>query len=297
MAATLSEDDISTMLRGIDIPPQPQIIADLQMAQAFTPPDMQEISKLISRDASVTGNILRIANSPFYGLANPVTNIEQAIMFLGSDVVINIVNGVALRQELVDSSKFNDDDLAFMNRFWDSTEDTARAAQLISEHLQLEDPNTLYLLGLFHNAGIPLLVNAYPGYREVLAQGYAEGDSNLTAIEDQQLDTSHAVLGYYLARHWKMPTIIAETIAEHHDLQSYFKDETATGGQTANMLAMLKIAEHLCGLHYVLGRHELDLEWQVLEPAILNYLNLTQDDLDDLRHLCADHGIGFQDLT
>lgn len=297
MEATLSETDINSILRGISIPPQPQILADLQLAQAFEPPDMNEISKLICRDISMAGSILKVANSPFYGLTNPVTDIDQAILLLGSDVVINIVNGVALRQELIDGSKLKEDDIVFLNRFWDSAEDTAKAAHLVSEQLQLEDPNSVYLLGLFHNAGIPLLMHAYSDYRDVLAQGYAEADHNLTRAEDQCYNTNHAVLGYYLARSWKMPMNIAEAITEHHNYRNIFKDETKVGGPHANMLAILKLAEHLSGLYHLLGRHDLDLEWQSSETTILNYLNLNHDDIDELSHICHEYGIGLQNPT
>ena len=294
MQASLSENDIAQILRGISIPPQPQIMADLQMAQAFDPPDLNEISQLISRDASICGSVIKVANSPYYGLGQPVTSIDQAIMLIGVDAVINTVNGVSTRQSLVDMSKLNDMDVMFLNRFWDAAEDMAKIAQLISNQLQLENPSSMYLLGLFHNAGIPLLVQAYPNYRDILAEAYALEDATITAIEDKHLNTNHAVLGYYLARSWKMPLFICDAITEHHNLQYLLSDSSSKGGPILNMLSILKLAEHLVGLHYLLGRHELDLEWLALQDLLLDYLSITHEDIDDLQQTCSEMGIGQQ---
>ena len=286
MSATLSEQDITEILRGISIPPQPQIMADLQMAQAFDPPDLNEISKLISRDVSICDSVIKLANSPYYGLGQSVTSIEQAIMLIGVDAVINTVNGFAMRSSLVDVS--------FLNRFWDCAEDTAKLARIISQRLQLESPGAMFLLGLIHNAGIPLLVHAYPNYRDVLAEAYALNDGILTATEDKHFNTNHAVLGYYLARSWKMPLYICDAITEHHDLQRQLAESTSRGGPMLNMLCILKLSEHLAGLHHQLGRHELDLEWQAVETSLLEYLGMSEDDIGDLQLVCTDMGIGQQ---
>ncbi len=294
MQASPSENDIAQILRGISIPPQPQIMADLQMAQAFDPPDLGEISQLISRDVSVCGSVIKVANSPYYGLNKPVTSIDQAIMLIGLDAVINTVNGVATRKNLVDISKLNEMDVMFLNRFWDGAEDTAKIAQLISNQLQIENPNSMYLIGLFHNAGIPLLVQSYPNYRDVLAEAYTDTETSITATEDKHFNTNHAVLGYYLARSWKMPLFVCDAITEHHNLQRLLSEGASSGGPMLNMLCILKLAEHLVGLHSILGRHELDLEWQCLEDMVMAYLGLTHDDIDDLLQICTEMGIGQQ---
>ncbi len=294
MQASLSENDIAEILRGFNIPPQPQIMADLQMAQAFDPPDLIEISQLISRDVSICGSVIKVANSPYFGLTKPVTTIDQAIMLVGVNDVINIVNGVATRKYLVDMSKLNDIDVMFLNRFWDGAEDTAKVARLISTQLQLEDPNSMYLIGLFHNAGIPLLVSAYPTYRDVLAEAYTLNDHVLTETEDKHFKTNHAVLGYYLARSWKMPLFVCDVITEHHNLQRLISGNSSMGGPMLNMLSILKLGEHLAGLHYLLGRHELDLEWLAVQEMLLQYLSLSHDDVDDLQQICSEMGIGQQ---
>ena len=118
MENQLSDDQINKLLRGFSIPSQPQTLVDLQIAQAQNPPDLHEISRLIRKDIYISGSVLKVANSPFYGLRNPVSTIEHAIMMIGTQGVINIVNAVTLRQELVSRKQLSDDERDFLTRFW-----------------------------------------------------------------------------------------------------------------------------------------------------------------------------------
>lgn len=295
MDALPSDDELNILLRGFSIPSQPQILVDLQLAQAENPPDLKEISQLIRKDIYISGSVLKVANSPFYGLNKPVTSIEHAIMMIGTQGVINIVNAVALRQELVSRKKLSDQDVEFLNRFWDSAEDTAKVAAAISHEIDLGQPDELYLLGLFHNAGIPLMMERSKDYRNVLLQSYELAEGMVTDVENQHFNTNHAVLGYYLTRSWKMPKLICETVGQHHNLQLLLSEDLHRGGPMLNMLSILKMAEHIVRLYGVLGGHELDLEWIALKDSILSYLNLSDEDFEDLVHLCRELGIVDQE--
>jgi len=297
MEATLTNQDINSILRGFTIPPQPQILVDLQILQATSCPDINEISQLISKDISIAGSVLKVANSPFFGLANPVSSVAQAIMMVGTEVAINIVNGIALRQELCNNQNLPDELVVFLNRFWDSAEDTAKVAALISQSISVETPELLYSLGLFHNAGIPLMIQRHTDFLDVIKQGYGLAEGTITDAENKCFNTNHAVLGYYLARSWKMPHTVCNVIAQHHNMESLSPEHLAQGGQEMNLLAILKLAEHLVGLHYVIGRHELDLEWIAIEETICHYLNLSNEDIEDLMSACEDIGIDNQVLV
>jgi HD-like signal output (HDOD) protein len=291
MQAQLSEEQIYTLLRGFGIPSQPQILVDLKMAQASGQVDLQEIGRLIRKDIYVSGSVLKVANSPFYGLRNPVTSIEHALMMIGTLGVINIVNAVTLRQELVLAKNLSDDDTQFLNRFWDSAEDTARVAAVISRELDLGQPDELYLLGLFNNAGIPLMLERFRDYRKVLSQSYELTEGSVTRMENHHYETNHAVLGYYLTRSWKMPKLICDSIGQHHNLQTLFADASHHGSPLLNNVTIMKMAEHIVGLFAILAENQTDREWTELQTPILDYLNLTTDDLDDLTQQCRDLGI------
>ena len=75
MANALTQEQIINVLQGIKIPPQPQILVDLQIEQIMPDPDLNSIANLISRDVGLTGTILKVVNSPFYGVTNKITSV------------------------------------------------------------------------------------------------------------------------------------------------------------------------------------------------------------------------------
>ncbi|MGC3500632.1 HDOD domain-containing protein, partial [Pseudomonas aeruginosa] len=66
------------------MPPQPQIMVDLQMEQVMPNPDLKNIARLISQDPGLSGALLNQVNSPFFGLANRITSNQRAVNLLGS---------------------------------------------------------------------------------------------------------------------------------------------------------------------------------------------------------------------
>ena len=99
MTPDLTDEQIARALQGISVPPQPQIMVDLQMEQVMPDPDLKSIARLISQDPGLSGSLLKIVNSPFFGLANRISSIQQAVSLLGVSRVVNIVNAQSIRGE------------------------------------------------------------------------------------------------------------------------------------------------------------------------------------------------------
>ena len=97
MTIELTDEQIRSVLQGINVPAQPQIMVDLQMEQMAPEPDLRAIARLISQDPGLSGALLKTVNSPFYGLANRVASIQQAVNLLGCNTVINLINAQSIR--------------------------------------------------------------------------------------------------------------------------------------------------------------------------------------------------------
>ena len=69
----LSAEQIGKILQGISIPPQPQILVDLQMEQFQPEPSIDRIADLIAQDVGLAGTILKTINSPIFNLSNKIT--------------------------------------------------------------------------------------------------------------------------------------------------------------------------------------------------------------------------------
>jgi len=163
----LSQEQIQAILKGTHIPPQPQIMVDLQMEQVMPDCSLARISELISQDVGLSGKVLKMVNSPLYGLSNKITSINQAVNLMGSDSVINLVNALSIKGEL------SNDDIITLGSFWDNAMEIAMACTMIAKQIGFSSPDEAYSLGLFHNCGVPLLTMRFPNYPTVMEESYS----------------------------------------------------------------------------------------------------------------------------
>ena len=288
MSPEISADQLRSILQGISVPPQPQIMVDLQMEQMQPYPDVNNIARLISQDPGLSGALLKLVNSPIYGLSNRISSIQHAINLLGTNTVINLINAQAIKGAL------DDDEIVALNGFWDSAQDIAQTCLMLAKRIGFQSSDEAYALGLFHNCGIPLMLQRFPNYFEVQEEAYfrASGDNRVVDTENRLLNTNHSVVGYFIARSWRLPERVCEAIANHHNARSIFTDDSSRHTQLKNLLAVLKMAEHICGCYRILGRQEVDHEWSSLSALVLDYVGLSEYDFDNLREAVKEAGIG-----
>ncbi|MCW8900796.1 MAG: HDOD domain-containing protein [Gammaproteobacteria bacterium] len=291
--ALITQENIEAILKGITIPSPPQVIADLQMEMAMPSPDLNEMADMISKDPGLAGGVLKTLNSPFYGNRD-IGSISKAVMMLGMNTIANIVNTLYLRDSMSQQDDIADDVYKAMTRFWDSATDVARACELIAQRLRYNHPDMAYMLGLFHNAGIPLLMQRFPDYPQVIAESYLLEEHRIVDCENKHYMCNHAVVSFYAARSWKLPPLLCKVIAEHHSAVDIFTEKDRTDPDEKYLLAILKMGEHLAGLPKAIGNNDEDLEWQQIEDVVLEYLGLSSVDYDDLVAYASDNGIGGQ---
>lgn len=289
-AQDIKPEQFDHILKGISIPSPPQVLADLQMDLLQPEPDLQAMAATISKDVGLAGSVLKTVNSSFFGLPRQVTSISHAVSLLGINIIVNLVNAYYVRNEMLNQG-LSKEDVAVMTRFWDSAIDVANCAVLIAQQVHFPHRDKAYLLGLFHNAGIPLLKQRFPDYPAVQIAAYQQPEGYPTVVENAQLNTSHQVMSYYVARTWKLPEDVCTLIHNHHNLERL-------GGNmdedTRQLAAILKLAEHIVGLYRVLGDQPVDHEWERIRGQMLTDLGLNDDELADILSLAAEMGIGQQ---
>lgn len=277
-----TEQELHTLLQGISVAPQPQILVDLQMAQAMGDDDAQSLYQLIGQDIGLSGSILKLHNR----LADtPTANIPLAIASIGASNILQVANGLSIKGEL------NDHDIGLLNPFWDSSHDIATVCQLVAEDLQLEDDcSQFYSLGLLHNAGMALMLKKHPDYFSTLKQSYQGEQQRIIDLENTRYQTNHAVLGYYCARAWRLPAITCEVIAEHHSahfaLEHWPEDHPGR-----NLIAVLKVAEYLCNTHRIFGQQRNHYEWLDVKEAVFLQLDIGDYEIEAWHDRFRDLGI------
>lgn len=286
MSQELSSEQIQQALQGISVPPQPQIMVDLQMEQYMPDPDLEMIAKLISQDPGLSGALLKLVNSAHFGLTNKIASIQRAVNLLGSRSIINLINAQSIKGEM------SDETIVTLNRFWDNAQDVAMTCMTLAKRLGSQAVDEAYDLGLFHDCGIPLMLKRFPEYMSVVEDAYASAGPGQRVVdtENQVFNTNHAVVGYYTAKSWRLPEHLSNAIANHHNALAVFSDESARNSQLKNLLSILKMAEHICASHRVLGGQSEDHEWNTISHLVLDYVGLPEYDFENLKQTIRDLG-------
>lgn len=273
MTSKLPIPDIETArrnpaVRDILIPPCPELLVRLQQAIAQREPDVEEISQVAAADVAMAAALIRQANSPLHGLAQPVNTVGMALTVLGVRPSVELLTGFLVKHALPVRS-------ALLEHFWESSQRRAIACEHIGRQLYSLDPGLGYSFGLFCHVGIPVMMRAVRGYSGTLTEALARKDRTFTQTENANHRTDHAVVGAIVARTWRLSDEVAQAIWLHHDFACL--DDERFPDTVRHLVAMGLMAEYLVGQHELLASSR---EWGQHGEACLAHLHVNQDELN-----------------
>jgi len=256
---------------ALNIPPRPEVINILIEEKDSDEPDLKRVSKAIMADVGLAGAMLKAVNSPAFGLRNRISSIAAAVDLLGMKNVSTMATGLVLRHTGGSGGPA-------MNRFWDTAEKVAAIAAYLAGRLRGISKDEAYTYGLFHDCGIPMLMQRYPEYKTVLGAANKAQSRGFTAIEDEALGTHHAAMGYFLARSWYLSDDLSQAILLHHEMGIYEAGPSVSNG-ALNLIGIGHLAEHV---HHNTMRASNDVEWEKFEMPVCRHFGLDGEDLINL---------------
>ena len=277
--ADLSESAAAEALKDIAIPPCPGIVAGLLAEAQREDIDFIRISRLITGDVALAAAVLKSANSPFFALRRKVQSVQQAVAVLGLRNLLKIVYGIVLRQSLGGA------DAPQLARFWERSNYNAVVSAYLAGRLPGVTSDDAYTLGLFHDAGIAILMQRFADYRQTMAQANA-APTGVTGIEDGRHRVNHVVVGAMLARGWYLSDRVVWAIRYHHDLSVLTAPRGHATSDVCLLVAIRLLSEHIVARF--LGYPD-EAEWEHDRETALAHLGWFEDDVDDLtRGLAVD---------
>jgi len=266
----LDNKKMAEVVSSFQIPAKPEILTEIQELMKESEPDIERIASIISSDVGLSAAILKIINSPVYGMQRKISEIKQAVMMLG----LKTINGLVMALLLKESIK--GDACISLERYWDDAIDVANAITYLGNHVKNEVPiDMLYSVGLFHDCGIPLLALKYPNYNNILIQA-AQDRTNSIEMEEQEYRTNHAILGYYVASSWHLPKDLCQLILRHHEL-GILKQNIEP--QLQLIYALLMIANNIVSK---VRRFTETPDWHEIKDDVLDMIGLSFEDYADL---------------
>jgi HD-like signal output (HDOD) protein len=169
--------------------------------------DAVKVASVVEGDPGICAKLLGLSNSAYFGLAEPVNNIGEAISrVLGVDTVRSLVLAMAIQQSFNSKNCPSFD----VERFWLQALLTAECCKrIIAEDDEADDADRdlAYSAGLCHNLGLMALAHVDPQKTHTALAKHrksAQPDS-LAALLSDQFDTDHKIMTAEIGRTWGLP--------------------------------------------------------------------------------------------
>lgn len=170
-----------------------------------------KIESIIQSDPAIAAKVLSVANSSFFGLANPVDTLRDAIVRIGFDNVMNIAIGISIMTVLEGKSRAG---LLDYQKIFNHSVTVGFVARLISKDLKL-NLEQIMINGLLHDIGFLVMNRGFPeSYNRVL--DIFKSGSTLLEAEKKVFAFCHSDIGAWLAEKWNLPVSVRDSALYHH---------------------------------------------------------------------------------
>jgi HD-like signal output (HDOD) protein len=197
-----------------EFPTLPTIYTRLLDLLGNTHTTVQDVADIISKDQSVVMKILKLVNSPLYGLSKNVTNISQAILFLGFNEIRNITLTISVlnifsKVQTSTTSSFS------VVELWKHSIAVGVITRHLGAILNINRAEDFFISGVIHDIGKLLFIRLFKEkYFEVIQEVMIK-NITLKQAEKDMFGVSHEFAGGLLADKWHLPPSIKKIITMH----------------------------------------------------------------------------------
>ncbi len=196
------------------LPPLPDTVVKLINVINDPKSTIEQIVTAVKYDQAVTGELLRLCNSAYYGVSRRITSISDALVALGNVKVLQMVMTVHANSLLTSGQRGYGLEPGVL---WKHSVAVAIASSSLATRLRLPNANLLFTAGLLHDVGKTIL-NEHVADRFVeIVRRVKEDKLSFVEAEHNVLGFSHEEVGAMVAEKWKLPDDIVRCIRYHHN--------------------------------------------------------------------------------
>jgi putative nucleotidyltransferase with HDIG domain len=237
-----------------------------------------DLSKVISLDPVISGKMLQLVNSAYFGFAHEIVSPVRAIIMLGMNTVKNLALGLAVMSTFGSRNNFQALD---MDGFWRHSLGVGVISKLIAKKRNVNSKKLegYFIAGLLHDIGkIPLNGKFSDDYR--LAMEISDRERQPLYISEKEvLGIDHTLAGSLIAENWKLGPEILDAVSFHHSPEIY-------NGEHKNILFTIILADYFAkrsGIGFS-GDPSMEDLW----PQVFQYFSVGPDTTLDYLHDLSD---------
>ncbi len=195
---------------------------------------MKEFEEIIKLDPVLVVRLLKLVNSPFFGLVNKVDSVSKAVVYIGMQNLRNLVSIEALRDLFKDEEAGD----GFSRRqLWYHSATVAILSQMVAKRIFGRVGEDEFLAGIIHDVGLIIEDQLVGSDLRKVCQMYLSGKKIITEYEIKIIETHHAKVGGLFAREWNLQEDVLLAIKQHHNHEKVFP--------IPSVVAIVQIAEYI----------------------------------------------------
>jgi HD-like signal output (HDOD) protein len=253
-----------------DIHPLPHVVSTVTRLISDPESTIKDFEEAIKMDPILVSRLLRLVNSPYYGLVQTVDSIGRAVAFLGMKNLHNLVVTDALKTIFI---KPEIDSVFSKKKLWAHCAAVSILSKMVAERIFGINGDDAFLCGILHDFG--LLVEEQvrrEDFHRICSS--CTSSSTLLDMEQQAFATDHCKICHYMTLDWNMQLNIQQAIRDHHLISEDIEPSSLTG--------IVQIAEYITGHLKLSTLPDMAME---VSPPIVKHL---QDNLDEYTVLIED---------
>jgi HD-like signal output (HDOD) protein len=270
---TITRASLSDIIARVHtVPTLPEVVTQVCRLVTDGSSDAKQVNAIMVKDAAMASRMLRLANSAYYGLNEPVRDLEQAIVILGFKAIRSIALSVSVLSLFQrQSASFN------MKAFRTHSAVSACLCRLIAAKTKACDPEFAFTLGLIKDLGKVILAENAPEETRAIIAVAREYRLSFTSAARKVLDTDDAEIGAWLARSWDLEARLVDAIRFQSDL---------AGAPEPKPVAICQLSDYLCALKKI--RTSGSCDEAALDPGIWPHLTLDKTALVEIMSVLND---------
>jgi putative nucleotidyltransferase with HDIG domain len=209
----LNDPDLQSMISEVGNLPMPsRTVLQLNDLLCREETTLLQVADVVASDINLTAKLLQVVNSAYFSLAHQITDVREAVAYLGLDAVRNLCVSIEMLKEFEQPP-------ALVESIVDEIHDHSLAVAYLARQMMPDriSGSDAYVAALLHDVGKLVIAQKMPEQFLEMHVQTMRSNLPLTEVEMEVIGGHHSDIGALLLDLWGLPTHIVEAVARHHD--------------------------------------------------------------------------------
>jgi len=233
------------IIRSAAVPTMPQVVTRFLEISGEENYKVKDLVAVLNMDPGISGELLRLTNSPLFGVTRKVTSLQQAVTLLGMKRVRSLVLGRYLTEGIGKTGKDSGD--FSLSYYWRRSLGTAVLAAKFADHVASRYREEAFLGGLLSDVGVVVMNEALSErYTPIVAHYSPMCADDFVQQERAELGLTHADVSALVLDKWMLPPTIVQAVRYHHEPNIGEQVDEAAGTLARILNGAGRVAKLLC---------------------------------------------------